>query len=136
MTTPDGTRDSDGADADVVVVGASIAGLMTAIALAARGVDVLVVEADPAVGAGCTTEVAADPLDEHARRTPRRATPQAGHSHTFLARCRSLLATEAPDVLADLRAAGCRDLALAETRPASVPRGAAYPAARFYPDLA
>lgn len=128
MTTPDGAWDGDGADADVVVVGASIAGLMTAIALAARGVDVLLVEADPAVGAGCTTEVAADPLDEHARRTPRRATPQAGHSHTFLARCRSLLATEAPDVLADLRAAGCRELALAETRPATVPRGAAYPA--------
>jgi len=88
------------------------------------------VDADPGVAgtsAGDGADLLGDPLGETARRQPRRATPQAGHSHAFLARCRSLLAAEAPDVLHGLRAAGCREVALAEQRPATVPRHTAPP---------
>jgi flavin-dependent dehydrogenase len=114
--------------AEVVVVGASVSGLVAAIALANRHVRVEVIDADPAVagtGVGDGGDLLGDPLGEAGRRRPRRATPQAGHSHAFLARCRSLLAVEAPDVLHDLRAAGCRELALTDHRPATVPRHAA-----------
>jgi flavin-dependent dehydrogenase len=105
-----------------------VSGLVTAIALARRGVGVRLVDADrglarPGLGGGGP----ADPLGELARRAPRRATPQAGHSHAFLARCRELLRAEAPDVLRGLRSAGCAELALAERRPATVPAHAAHP---------
>jgi flavin-dependent dehydrogenase len=111
---------------DVVVVGASIAGLTTAIALARRGIGVRLVEADP--DADATRSGAgpgADPLGELARRAPRRPTPQAGHSHAFLARYRQLLRIEAPDVLQGLRSAGCAELVLADRRPVTVPAQAA-----------
>ena len=74
--------------------------------------------------AGDGADLLGDPLGEAARRQPRRATPQAGHSHAFLARCRSLLAAEAPDVLEALRNAGCRELALADHRPPTLPHDA------------
>ncbi|HET6952778.1 MAG TPA: FAD-dependent oxidoreductase [Acidimicrobiales bacterium] len=107
---------------DVVIVGGSIAGLGLALACANRGVPVHVVEADPeASGTGGVPA-------EAARRAPRRSTPQSAHSHTFLARTRQLLAAEAPDVLDDLRAAGVLELAMADTRPATVPAAAPQPA--------
>jgi flavin-dependent dehydrogenase len=111
--------------AEVVVVGASVSGLMAALALANRGVAVEVVDADPAVDDGHEGHdglVDRGAPSEAGRRRARRATPQAGHSHAFLARSRALLAAEAPEVLEGLRAAGCRELALADHRPATVPR--------------
>jgi 2-polyprenyl-6-methoxyphenol hydroxylase-like FAD-dependent oxidoreductase len=120
------------ADRDrVVVVGASVSGMIAALALANRDVPVELVDADPELDA---TDAAADVApavtgrsgpSEASRRRPRRATPQAGHSHAFLARCRALLAAEAPDALAGLLAAGCREVALAEQRPPTVPLHAA-----------
>ena len=106
---------------DVVVVGASISGLVTSLALARRGIAVHLADADPAVGVGVGVGVPAGAGE------PRRATPQAGHSHAFLARFRELLRVEAPDVLDDLRAVGCRELALTAQRPATVPVHAAHP---------
>lgn len=102
---------------DVLVVGGSVAGLTAALALERRGVDVALVEADPATaGQGGGADDA-----------PRRATPQAGHSHTFLARCRSLLLAEAPDALDALLAAGGHEIVLADQRPATVPAHTTHP---------
>jgi flavin-dependent dehydrogenase len=102
---------------DVLVVGGSVAGLTAALALERRGIDVTLVDADPATATPGTG--ADDP--------PRRATPQAGHSHTFLARCRSLLLVEAPDALDALLAAGGHEIVLAEQRPATVPAHTPHP---------
>lgn len=117
----------------VLVVGGSVAGLATALALGRRGIEVRLVEADPAAAPGLAGPSGGrrsgdDALSEDARRAPRRATPQAAHSHAFLARCRELLRVEAPDVLDDLRDAGALELSLAERRPPTVPRHARHPA--------
>lgn len=110
----------------ILVVGGSISGMVTALALARRGIEVQLVDAD-AAAAVADAAAAVQALDEEVRRTPRRATPQAGHSHAFLARCRELLRAEAPDVLDDLRDAGCPELALADHRPDTVPDHAPHP---------
>ena len=95
----------------VVIVGGSVAGLSAALFLARRGHPVVVLEKDATPTPGDATE---------AGRWRRRPTPQAAHSHAFLARTRQVLATEAPDVLASIAAAGCRDADLAATRPSSI----------------
>jgi flavin-dependent dehydrogenase len=84
----------------VVVVGGSVAGLSASLFLARRGHHVTVLEQDP-------SPRPADIASAGAWR--RRATPQAAHSHAFLARTREILAVEAPDVLSDLADAGVRE---------------------------
>lgn len=102
----------------VQVVGGSVAGLGMALALERRGVSVEVHEADPA-----------PPLDlaEAARCAPRPSTPQAAHSHAFVARAHALLRSEAPDVLDELHEAGAELIDLAERRPGSIPEHAPHP---------
>lgn len=105
----------------VVVAGGSIAGLGTAIALDNRGVSVELHEAD---------DVELGPLHavtEEDKRTPRRATPQAAHSHAFIARSYHLLRDEAPEVLATLLRAGVEPIDLAAARPDTVPLHAHHP---------
>jgi len=82
----------------VVVVGAGVGGLATALALGRAGHPVTVIERDalPAVDG-----------PEHAFATERRGAPQAHQTHGFLARIVAVLAERFPDVLADLRAEGC-----------------------------
>src|SRR5229473_1971077 len=81
-----------------VVVGASIAGLATALALGERGADVLLVDADPAPDA--------ETPDEAFTKWPRRRVPQSRHSHAFLARLQNILVAAYPDFYAALLAAG------------------------------
>ena len=92
----------------VAVVGGSVAGLSAALFLARRGHCVVVLERDAAPTPATV---------EQAGAWRRRATPQAAHSHAFVARCRTILAAEAPDVLAALVDAGVRQAVLADDRP-------------------
>ena len=82
----------------MVVVGAGVGGLATALALGRAGHPVTVIERDalPAVDG-----------PEHAFATERRGAPQAHQTHGFLARIVAVLGERFPDVLADLRAEGC-----------------------------
>lgn len=104
----------------VCIVGGSIAGLGLALALERRGIDVEVHEADD-LGS------AEGPPSELARRTTRRTTPQAAHSHAFIARCHTLLTAEAPDVIDDLVGDGVEPIDLAAAQPAGVPAHAHHP---------
>ncbi|MGH4023311.1 MAG: NAD(P)/FAD-dependent oxidoreductase [Pseudonocardiaceae bacterium] len=87
----------------VLVLGGGLAGLATALFLARRGGQVDLLERDhSAVPTGVRA----------AAGWHRDSVPQSAHSHAFPARCRQLLATEAPDVLAGLQAAGVREIPL------------------------
>lgn len=99
----------------VLVLGASIGGLSTALFLSRAGHDVVLVDRDPATATprlrtvGTGRDVAT-----------RRATPQAAHSHIFLARLRSLLMERTPDVLEVILADGVREIAMRDGAPATI----------------
>jgi 2-polyprenyl-6-methoxyphenol hydroxylase-like FAD-dependent oxidoreductase len=93
----------------VVVLGAGIAGLCTALALAPTGRKIVLLERDPPPPAG-----GAEAVFDHWRR---RGASQLRHSHAFLARLRKLIATEHPALLESLRAAGARELRFADGLP-------------------
>jgi 2-polyprenyl-6-methoxyphenol hydroxylase-like FAD-dependent oxidoreductase len=82
---------------DVVVIGGSVAGMATALALSRAGHRVTLIERDP------LPEVA-DP--EMAFATGRRGTPQSHQTHGFLARMTKVLRERFPDVYASLIASG------------------------------
>lgn len=88
----------------VVAVGAGIAGLWSALALAPTGREVLLLDRDPPPPDG--------DADEAFAGWARRGVGQMRHSHAFLARLRLLLRDHHPQLLADLLAAGCRELGL------------------------
>jgi len=85
----------------VLVLGAGVAGLTTAIALGRRGIEVDVLERDR-------------PRAPSGRRTAgswyRDGVPHAGQGHVFSPRCHRLLAEELPDVLAQLVQHGAREI--------------------------
>ena len=87
---------------EVVVVGAGVGGLGSALALARAGHRVTVVERD-------AVPPAASP-DDAFDTWRRRGAPQTRHSHAFLARLRNLLRDRFPDVLADLLDAGVTEI--------------------------
>jgi 2-polyprenyl-6-methoxyphenol hydroxylase-like FAD-dependent oxidoreductase len=84
--------------AEVVIVGAGIGGLATALLLGRQGRRVVVCERDAAPVPGTA--------DEMWSRWQRPGLPQAALGHTFLPGFRALLAERAPDVLERLSAAG------------------------------
>jgi len=86
----------------VLVIGAGMAGLWTALALAPTGRKVTLLERDPPPPEGD-----ADQAFEH---WTRRGVGHLRHSHAFLARLRLIIRDEHPELLAELQAAGCRDL--------------------------
>lgn len=98
--------------ADVVVVGAGVAGLGSALALSRRGHDVTVVERD-------TTTVPPSP-DAAFEEWERRGAPQVRHSHAFLARLRHVLRHRAPDVLRHLHEAGATEVRFVDQPPVTL----------------
>ncbi|MDO8294872.1 MAG: FAD-dependent oxidoreductase, partial [Caulobacter sp.] len=86
----------------VLVIGAGIGGLCTALALASPDRQLVLLERDPPPPEGDADEAFAD--------WARRGVGHLRHSHAFLARLRLILRDEHPQLLADLLAAGCRDL--------------------------
>ena len=87
---------------DVVVVGGSIAGLFSALALTQSGHRVTVLEHD-AAGLPASPAEAFESWD-------RRGSPQTRHSHAFLARLHNLLRDRAPALLEEIFAAGATPL--------------------------
>ena len=87
----------------VTILGGSLAGLSMGLLLARRAIPSTILERDAspmgpdAAGAGAA---------------PRRATPQARHSHAFLARARTILRDELPGVHDAMLAAGVREAPL------------------------
>ena len=86
----------------VLVIGAGIGGLSTALALGPTGREVLILERDPPPPTGDADQAFAD--------WNRRGVGHLRHSHAFLARLRSIIQTQHPELLAELLAAGCREL--------------------------
>ena len=86
----------------VLVIGAGMAGLWTALALAPTGRQVTLLERDPPPPEGGP--------DQAFETWTRRGVGHLRHSHAFLARLRLLIRDEHPELLAELLAAGCRDL--------------------------
>jgi len=87
--------------ADVVIIGAGVAGLSSALTVSRAGHTVTLVERD------------ATPLPETAAGAfdwDRRGAPQVRHSHAFLARLRNALRDRFPDVLEALFAAGATEM--------------------------
>ena len=93
---------------DVIVIGAGVAGLGTALALGRDGHRVTVLERD-------ATPLPEDP--HGAFSWDRRGAPQVRHSHMFLARLRNLLRDGYPDVREALIEAGATELTIAEMTP-------------------
>ena len=104
---------SGAARGHVVVVGGSVAGLATALALTRVGRRVTILERDPS-----------PPPDDLARvfqDWDRRGSPQTLHSHAFLARLHNLLRDRAPDLLEALFAHGVETLPFREMADQLVP---------------
>jgi 2-polyprenyl-6-methoxyphenol hydroxylase-like FAD-dependent oxidoreductase len=97
--------------AEVIVIGAGVAGLGTALALSRDGHRVTLIERD-------ATPLPADP--DAAFEWDRRGAPQVRHSHALLARLRNLLRDRYPDVLADLLAAGATELRFTDDLPVDI----------------
>ncbi|MFL0587086.1 hypothetical protein [uncultured Sphingomonas sp.] len=93
----------------VIVVGAGIAGLCTALRLGGGTRRLLLLERDDAPPEG-GPDVAFD-------QWQRRGVGQLRQSHAFLARLRNIIRDEHPQLLADLYAAGCRDIAFPDMLP-------------------
>jgi 2-polyprenyl-6-methoxyphenol hydroxylase-like FAD-dependent oxidoreductase len=87
--------------ADVLVIGAGVAGLTVALRLARVGVPVDVLEQDRSPA----------PAGRRSAGTWRRAgVPQANHAHVFSPSCHRILTEQLPDVLGQLLELGAREL--------------------------
>lgn len=94
---------------EIVVVGAGIAGLCTALALGGGARRVTLLERDGPPPDGGANEA----FDAWQRR----GVGQLRQSHAFLARLRNIIRDEHPELLADLLAAGAREITFADMLP-------------------
>jgi 2-polyprenyl-6-methoxyphenol hydroxylase-like FAD-dependent oxidoreductase len=92
----------------IVVVGAGVAGLGTALALSRAGHRVTILERD-------ATPMPTDP--DSAFEWDRRGAPQVRHSHALLARLHNILRDRYPDVLEHLLAAGASEIRFCDNPP-------------------
>jgi 2-polyprenyl-6-methoxyphenol hydroxylase-like FAD-dependent oxidoreductase len=93
----------------VVVMGAGMAGLCTALALAPTGREVTLIERDEAPPQSGP--------DEAFAHWNRRGVGQLRHSHAFLARLRTIIKDHHPALLQRLADAGCREIGFADMLP-------------------
>jgi 2-polyprenyl-6-methoxyphenol hydroxylase-like FAD-dependent oxidoreductase len=103
----------DDANAPAVVIGGGIGGLAAARLLSRHYRRVVVLERD------VRPDVAG--AEDAFASWSRPGVPQFRHSHAFLARIRLVLLAHLPDALQRLRAAGVREITLAETVPPGMP---------------
>ena len=96
----------------VVVLGAGMAGLCVALALAPTGRQITLLDRDPSPPEGGAEEVF-----DHWRR---RGVGHLRQSHAFLARLRTLIVNEHPQLLDELRATGARELRFADGLPETI----------------
>ncbi|QUD88072.1 NAD(P)/FAD-dependent oxidoreductase [Phenylobacterium montanum] len=94
---------------DILVIGAGIAGLNTALALAPHGHRLVLLERDAA-------PPSSDP-DHAFFDWSRRGVGHLRHSHAFLARLRTIIKDHHPALLEQLLAAGCREIRFADMLP-------------------
>lgn len=92
-----------------MVIGGGITGLAAALELAGRGMEVAILERDE--------EPEAASPDEAFDRWRRKGVAQVRHSHAFLGRLRNLLRDRHPRLLAELVAAGARELRMLDVPP-------------------
>lgn len=98
-------------DEQVFVIGAGIGGLCSALSLAPTGRRVVLLERDASPPEGSADAAFKDwhrPGASHVRQ-----------SHAFLARLRNIIRDNHPELLAELYAAGCRDIAFKDFLPAA-----------------
>ncbi len=93
-------------DQRILVIGAGMAGLFSALALAGPGRRVDVLERDPPTPTGGA--------DEAFDNWNRRGVGHLRHSHAFLARLRNLVQDNHPALLEELLAAGCQQIGFAD----------------------
>ncbi len=93
----------------VVVIGAGVAGLATALALKDRASEIVIIERDPE-----PPELSPEQAFEHWARP---GVPQFRHAHMFLARLQTTLRDRHPELLAELCAAGLEVSKLDEILP-------------------
>lgn len=96
----------------IVVIGAGIAGLFAAMMLAGAGREILILDRDGPPPEGDSDAIFQD--------WSRRGVGQLRHSHAFLARLVNILRTRHPVLLEQLKAAGCREVGLADLVPSTL----------------
>lgn len=94
----------------VLVLGAGIAGLSTALALGTSGREIVILDRDPP-----PPETSAD---EAFDAWERKGVGHVRHSHAFLARLHVIIRDNYPELMHDLLAAGCREIRFHENMPA------------------